>query len=97
MFNRAFATVLYEIATRTLPRVQLKEKPGVVGIVIQRDRVAATTQVHWGVSDREVFRRWHKDDELEGVENHWKQANPNLGKIIKEELSQNGQDNSAEV
>lgn len=71
MWNHAFLTVLYEIACRTLPRVQLKSRPGVIGLVLQDDTLAGTTQIHWGVSDREVFRSWQRKEDVEEVVNHW--------------------------
>jgi hypothetical protein len=68
MFNTtALQTVMYEIATRTLPRVCLKEKQGVIGLILQEDKIAATVQVHWGVADFKAIQTWHKKDELTRV------------------------------
>lgn len=69
MFTTVLWVFLYEVALKTLPRVRLKEKPGVIGLILQNDQVANTIQVHWGVSDKQVFQSWHKADELEEVTN----------------------------
>ncbi len=39
-----------------------------VGVITQRDNVAGTTQIHWGVSDRQVFRSWHRNEDLIEIE-----------------------------
>lgn len=70
MWNHAFQTVLYEIAVKHLTRVSLKDRPGVIGLVLQEDELAGTVQIHWGVSDRQVFQSWHKKEELDWF-NRW--------------------------
>lgn len=68
MWNHAFRTVLYEVAVRTLPRVYLKERPGVYGVIVQKDQLAQTTQIHWGVSDGFPVQTWAPNDILCFVE-----------------------------
>lgn len=63
----AIETFLYELAVATLPRVCLKEKPGIVGIVIDEDTITGMKKVHWGVQDRAVVETWHDGDTLEGA------------------------------
>jgi hypothetical protein len=48
----ALMSVLYEIAVMTL----------------QRDELAGTVQIHWGVSDRQVFRSWHRKEDVIDIE-----------------------------
>jgi hypothetical protein len=64
----ALMSVLYEIAVMTLPRAALRDRPGVTGVVLQRDELAGTVQIHWGVSDRQVFRSWHRKEDVIDIE-----------------------------
>ncbi len=57
--NPTFLTVMYEIALVTLPRVALKANPKIIGVLLQKDEVANTVQIHWGFSDKIPYRKWH--------------------------------------
>lgn len=74
MFTPALRVFLYEVAVRTLPRVCLKDRLGVVGVLLQQDFVAKTSQVHWGVSDGKVVQTWHRNEDIRFVQ---KKEKPN--------------------
>lgn len=57
-------TVMYEIATRTLSRVTYRGNRGVIGLVIQQDKLARTIQVHWGFDNGKPIWTWHDEREL---------------------------------
>lgn len=66
MFNStAFNTAMYEIVSRLLPRVALKDKPGVIGLVLKTSNLDKNRiKVHWGVSDGSPVQTWHNIDDL---------------------------------
>lgn len=55
----ALETVLYEIATRTLPRVALREDPRIQGLLLEDHDDKMKILVHWGVQDRVPVETWH--------------------------------------
>lgn len=54
----AWWTAMYEIATRLLPRVRLKNNPGVAGLVLSSDADSNSLLVHWGWDTGKAVETW---------------------------------------
>jgi hypothetical protein len=61
---KAFMTVMYEIAVKTLDRVSLKKNPGLIGLVLQQNIIAGTVHIHWGVDNGKLIQRWHSVNDV---------------------------------
>lgn len=59
---QTWMTVLYEIATRTLSRVCLRDNPGLVGLVILQ--MPTELKVHWGYDNKKPVQTWHNTQDL---------------------------------